>query len=278
MKTPDIISSMKENIQQPLQQQQTKTEKLKQIENSIIIPVKTLSASSVETDKSPTSTTSTTTLDKSTFSYTDFILQHKINVLKCNNQIKELHTVLRDKNTSHSDFKFYSDRLIRLLVEEGLNELPYSECKVTTPGNCEYNGVKYIKGVCGVSIMRSGEAMEKGLRECCRSIRIGKILIQSSDEDSKKNSVVYAKFPNDIVSRKILLMYPITTTGSTINLAINVLKEHNVSENNIILLCLFSTPNGLLAVRNQFPNVHILTSEIFASVPTDFGQRYFGTE
>ncbi len=101
MKTPDIISSMKENIQQPLQQQQTKTEKLKQIENSIIIPVKTLSASSVETDKSPTSTTSTTTLDKSTFSYTDFILQHKINVLKCNNQIKELHTVLRDKYLAH---------------------------------------------------------------------------------------------------------------------------------------------------------------------------------
>ncbi len=61
--------------------------------------------------------------------------------------------------------------------------------------------------------------MEKGLRECCRSIRIGKILIQSSDEDSKKNSVVYAKFPNDIVSRKILLMYPIT---SNLNLIFNL--------------------------------------------------------
>jgi len=61
--------------------------------------------------------------------------------------------------------------------------------------------------------MRSGEAMEKGLRECCRSIRIGKILIQSTDED-KKSSVVYAKFPSDINSRKILLMYPITSIFS----------------------------------------------------------------
>jgi uracil phosphoribosyltransferase len=51
--------------------------------------------------------------------------------------------------------------------------------------------------------------MEKGLRECCRSIRIGKILIQAADEDTKKNSVVYCKFPSDIDSRKILLMYPI---------------------------------------------------------------------
>ena len=80
----------------------------------------------------------------------------KVNLLKCNNQIKELHTVLRDKNTSHSDFKFYSDRLIRLIVEEGLNKLPYSECNVITSAGSEYNGVKYIKGIAGVSIMRSG--------------------------------------------------------------------------------------------------------------------------
>lgn len=60
-------------------------------------------------------------------------------------------------------------------------------------------------------VMNQGEAMEKGLRECCRSIRIGKILIQSTDDDTKKSSVIYAKFPKDINSRKILLMYPITS-------------------------------------------------------------------
>jgi len=44
-----------------------------------------------------------------------------------------------------------------LIVEEGLNNLPYSEFNVITPGNCEYKGVKYVSGVCGVSIMRSGK-------------------------------------------------------------------------------------------------------------------------
>lgn len=53
--------------------------------------------------------------------------------------------------------------------------------------------------------------MEKGLRECCRSIRIGKILIQLKDEESKLKSAVYAKFPEDIIFRKILLLYPITS-------------------------------------------------------------------
>ena len=56
--------------------------------------------------------------------------------------------------------------------------------------------------------MRSGEAMEQGLRDCCRSIRIGKILIQS-DEDTHEAKVFYAKFPSDIHERKVLLMYPI---------------------------------------------------------------------
>jgi len=261
MKDPDIISDTRETNHF---QQQHSTEKDKKImkqianhssnANSLLIPIKTEVNNDVK-----------------------LYANRNVHVLKCNNQIKELHTVLRDKETSHSDFKFYSDRLIRLLVEEGLNELPYSTCDVITPAGCTYHGVKYIKGVCGVSIMRSGEAMEKGLRECCRSIRIGKILIQSTDED-RKSSVVYAKFPSDINSRKILLMYPITTTGTTVNLAISVLKEHGVFENNILLLCLFSTPNGLQSVNAQYPDVHILTSEINQIAPNDFGQRYFGTE
>lgn len=35
----------------------------------------------------------------------------------------------------------------------------------------DYNGVSFEGRICGVSIMRAGEAMEAGLRECCRSVR-----------------------------------------------------------------------------------------------------------
>lgn len=57
-------------------------------------------------------------------------------------------------------------------------------------------------------LLLGGEAMEQGLRDCCRSIRIGKILIQS-DEETQRAKVYYAKFPPDIYRRKVLLMYPI---------------------------------------------------------------------
>ena len=91
---------------------------------------------------------------------------------------------------------------IRLVIEEGLNQLPYTQTVVTTPTNCEYAGVVFEKGNCGVSIVRSGEAMEQGLRDCCRSIRIGKILVDS-DHDTHDARVVYAKFPEDIAKRKV---------------------------------------------------------------------------
>lgn len=31
-----------------------------------------------------------------------------------------------------------------------------------------YNGVGFEGKICGISIMRAGEAMEAGLRDCCR--------------------------------------------------------------------------------------------------------------
>ncbi|KAF5269176.1 hypothetical protein FQR65_LT02476 [Abscondita terminalis] len=200
-----------------------------------------------------------------------------LKVLVTNDQVKELQTILRDRNTSRSDFKFYADRLIRLVIEESLNQLPFTDCKVTTPTGATYNGLKYQSGNCGVSIVRSGEAMEQGLRDCCRSIRIGKILVES-DADTHEAKVVYARFPENIAQRQILLMYPIMSTGNTVAQAVTVLKEHGVKEDCIILSNLFCTPLAVKTVMESFPKLKILTSELHPVAPNHFGQKYFGTD
>ncbi len=41
----------------------------------------------------------------------------------------------------------------------------------------KYVGVEFARGLCGVSVIRSGEAMEAALRECCQGIKMGKILV-----------------------------------------------------------------------------------------------------
>jgi uracil phosphoribosyltransferase len=119
--------------------------------------------------------------------------------------------------------------------------------------------------------------MEKGLRECCRSIRIGKILVES-DADTHEAKVVYARFPEDVSKRQVLLMYPIMATGNTVVQAVNVLKEHGVPEHAIILSNLFCTPIAAQMVIQHFPDLKILTSELHAWSPNHFGTKYFGTD
>ncbi len=68
--------------------------------------------------------------------------------------------------------------------------------------------MQFNHGNCAVSICRSGEAMEKGLRECCRSIRIGKMLIES-DPRTNEARVLYARLLPDMHRRRVLLLYPL---------------------------------------------------------------------
>ncbi|CAF3893320.1 unnamed protein product [Rotaria sordida] len=195
-----------------------------------------------------------------------------VHIMKTNNQLRELHTLLRDRTTCRNDFKFYADRLIRLTVEAALDQLPYVPYDVITPtGNC-FQGLRHEKGTLCISLMRSGEAMEKGIRECCRSIRIGKILIN-------EGHVIYAKLPSDVNRRRLLVAYPVITTGSTVLTGLEVLiKEYQCKQSNMILITLFSTPDGLKHICELYPDLTIVISEINTIAPNHFGQKYFGTD
>jgi uracil phosphoribosyltransferase len=187
--------------------------------------------------------------------------------------------MIRDKRTGRADFIFYSNRIIRLLVEEGLNHLPVVEQSITTPVGRTYLGVKFEGKICGVSIMRAGEAMEQGLRDCCRSVRIGKILIQR-DEETCKPKLFYEKLPADISSRWVLLLDPMFATGeSTIHsndgmlltvvdvggsatLAVEILKAKGVPEDRILFLNLIASPSGVADFAERFPRLRVVTAFI----------------
>ncbi|KAL1566945.1 Uridine kinase-like protein 3 [Salvia divinorum] len=206
-------------------------------------------------------------------------------VIQSTFQIRGMHTIIRDSKTSTHDFIFYSDRLIRLVVEHGLGHLPFTEKQVTTPTGSVYIGVDFCKRLCGVSIIRSGESMENALRACCKGIKIGKILIHKGGDNVQQ--LIYEKLPTDISDRHVLLLDPILGTGNSAVEAISLLIKKGVSEANIIFLNLISAPQGVHAVCRCFPRVKIVTSEIemglndrYRVIPGmgEFGDRYFGTD
>lgn len=187
------------------------------------------------------------------------IANDNVHVLPQTPQLISLLTMIRDKNTGRADFIFYSNRIIRLLVEEGLNHLPVIQHEVTTPVGRTYSGVKFEGKICGVSIMRAGEAMEQGLRECCRSVRIGKILIQR-DEETSKPRLYYDKLPEDIKDRWVLLLDPMLATGGSALMAAEVLIKKGVPEDHILFLNLIASPEGAKRFAQQFPKLRIITA------------------
>lgn len=124
-----------------------------------------------------------------------------------------------------------------------------------------YDGVKFEGKICGVSIMRAGEAMEQGLRDCCRSVRIGKILIQR-DEETAKPKLFYDKLPEDIAERYVLLLDPMFATGGSATMAVEVLKERGVLEERILFLNLIASPQGIEAFAQKFPKLRVVTAFI----------------
>ena len=110
-------------------------------------------------------------------------------------QIRGMHTIIRDRTVSRSDFVFYSDRIIRLVVEHALGYLPFKEHAVETPTSETYRGVSFYSKICGVSMIRSGEAMENALRACCKGIKIGKILVKRRDKDGLASESMHRENP-----------------------------------------------------------------------------------
>ncbi len=105
-----------------------------------------------------------------------------------------------------------------------MNHLTFHPTTISTPSHAPYTGVQASGHLCGVSIMRAGEAMEQGLRDCCRSVRIGKILIQR-DEETATAKLYYVKLPRDVGRRWVVLMDPMLATGGSAVQAIAVLLD-----------------------------------------------------
>ncbi|WOG96414.1 hypothetical protein DCAR_0415749 [Daucus carota subsp. sativus] len=206
-------------------------------------------------------------------------------VIQSTNQIRGMHTLVRDVRTTNHDFVFYADRLIRLVVEHGLGHLPFTEKQIKTPTGSIYTGVVFNKRLCGVSVVRSGESMENALRACCKGIKIGKILIHGAGTNGRQ--LIYEKLPADISSRQVLLLDPVLASGNSAVKAISLLLTKGVPESNIIFLNLIAAPEGVHTVCKKFPRLKIVTSEIDSSLNEDssvipgmgeFGDRYFGTD
>ncbi|XP_028581208.2 uridine-cytidine kinase-like 1 isoform X1 [Podarcis muralis] len=214
-------------------------------------------------------------------------LPKTLSVLDSTPQVRGMHTIIRNKETTRDEFIFYSKRLMRLLIEHALSFLPLKPVTVETPQGTVYEGKRFHRQrITGVSILRAGETMEQALTAVCKDIRLGKILIQTN-HNTGEPELHYLRLPKEISEDYVILMDSTVSTGAAAMMAIRVLLDHDVQEDRIFLLSLLMAEMGVHSVAYAFPRVRIITtavdkrvSEEFHIIPGigNFGDRYFGTD
>ncbi|NXT70027.1 UCKL1 protein, partial [Chaetops frenatus] len=239
-------------------------------------------------------------------------LPKTLSVLESTPQVRGMHTIIRNKDTTRDEFIFYSKRLMRLLIEHALSFLPLKSVTVETPQGTMYEGKRFHRQrITGVSILRAGETMEQALTAVCKDIRLGKILIQTNldtgepevspaaawhaathrwqdtDHAAFPPQLHYLRLPKEISEDYVILMDSTVSTGAAAMMAVRVLLDHDVQEDRIFLLSLLMAEMGVHSVAYAFPRVHIITTAVdkrvneeFHIIPGigNFGDRYFGTD
>lgn len=202
--------------------------------------------------------------------------------------LEPLLTKIRDKTTSHMQFKAHADRLMTILAEEGLASCSSKEVTVTTPTGDLFTGRAPADSVCAVSVIRAGCSLLQAVISCDPTIAVGKILIQRDESSEDKHPVMYySKLPPNIATfDNVLVVDPMLGTGGSITMAIKTLISAGVDEKRITFLNVLACPEGLNVLFTAYPGVKVVTAGVDRGlneekylVPGigDFGDRYFNT-
>jgi uridine kinase len=194
-------------------------------------------------------------------------------VLEQTTQIRGMHTLLMDPNTSKEDYIFYFDRMVALLIAKAIDFLPFTPSQVVTPQGHLYMGLKKTADISAVVILRGGSAFETGLRRTIPDCRTGRILIQTNYRTGEPE-LHYRALPLSIKNDGlVMLLDPQMSSGGAALMAVRVLVDHGVPEDRIVFVVYMAGRNGVNRVLSVFPGVRV----VIARMGEDMEDRWVET-
>ena len=199
------------------------------------------------------------------------LLQHKL-------------TILRDENTSVTEFRQIVSEIATLMCYEATRDLPLEDVEVQTP--VAKAVVKRIAGkkLAIVPILRAGLGMVDGILTLIPGAKVGHIGL-FRDPETLDPVKYYCKMPSDIEDRDVIILDPMLATGGSASAAIDFIKEYGVK--NIKLMNILAAPEGIARIQKDHPDVPIYVAACDEKlndhgyiVPGlgDAGDRIFGTK
>ena len=191
-------------------------------------------------------------------------------------------SVMRDRDTSHGDFRQALYEASAIMAVEVARDLPVKEVDIETPLEAT-KGRRLRDEVTVVPVLRAGLGMVEGFLRLVPDARVGHVGIYR-DEEEHVPVDYYERLPRGLPNTRVYVLDPMLATGGSAVHALNKLKKAGARAPELV--CLVAAPQGIEAVQTAHPDVRIWTAAVDRELDEnayirpglgDAGDRVFGT-
>lgn len=192
--------------------------------------------------------------------------------------------LMRRADLSTKNFREMSQEIAALLTYEACKDLPLEDTVIE--GWCGQVNVEKLAGkkVTVVPILRAGIGMLDGVSSLVPGAKVSVVGIARNEETLKAQTYL-ERLVGELDQRLALIIDPMLATGGSMVATIDMLKK--AGSKNIRALVLVAAPEGIKAVEEAHPDVHVYTASIDERLDEhgyivpglgDAGDRIFGTQ
>ena len=194
-------------------------------------------------------------------------------------------SIMRDENTKSKEFRESLNEIASFMCFEVFKDLETYDSDETynTPTGITMHRKKLKDKIIIAPILRAGIGLCDGIKNMVPTARIGHIGMYRNEETLKPVEY-YFKLPV-VTNTLVVIVDPMLATGGSAIAAIDACKKRGY--NNIRLMCLVGVPEGIKAVEEAHPDVHIYLAAVDEKLNEkgyiipglgDAGDRIFGTK
>ena len=191
---------------------------------------------------------------------------------------------IRDAHTGTKEFRELVDEVGMLMAYEVTRDLELQDVEIQTPVTKMTAKRLAGKKLAIVPILRAGLGMTDGVLSLVPAARVGHIGLYR-DPETLEAVEYFAKMPQDIDERQIIVVDPMLATGASAIEAISSLKKRGAK--SIRFMCLIAAPEGVEKMQEAHEDVDIYIAALDEKLNEkayitpglgDAGDRLFGTK